>query len=275
MYLTHFDLFSASALLAIAALLLLPVCICNQVDLYLHVTDCHLAKHLLLNELMPKGVVFSVHFLFFADCSEGVFAAQVTPKPATSFDANILSVAPTAPRFSYLPISTPSLTSSALRNHPASTASPMAAGMGLVPTGPAALARPSDMLDQTGDYSFANINVGRAVSAVSAEQQRAVESASGTTLEVSLLVAPLSCDVMLLLKRTCAELSCVVVNMSSSSCCMPASLHASIVTIMSTSTRARQSLCKLNFCGAESAEQVLCWDNRHQPAPGCFWVAAG
>jgi len=61
--------------------------------------------------------------------------------------------------------------------------------MGLVPTGPATLARPSDMLDQTGDYSFANINVGRAVSAVSAEQQRAVESASGTTLEVSLLVA--------------------------------------------------------------------------------------
>ncbi|KAL0025084.1 hypothetical protein WJX79_007064 [Trebouxia sp. C0005] len=109
--------------------------------------------------------------------------SQVTPKPATSFDANILSVAPTAPRFSYLPISTPSLTSSALRNHPASTASPMAAGMGLVPTGPAALARPSDMLDQTGDYSFANINVGRAMSAVSAEQQRAVESASGTTLE--------------------------------------------------------------------------------------------
>ncbi|KAL0023565.1 hypothetical protein WJX77_002562 [Trebouxia sp. C0004] len=109
--------------------------------------------------------------------------SQVTPKPATSFDANILSVAPTAPRFSYLPISTPSLTSSALRNHPATTASPMAAGMGLVSTSPAALARPSDMLDQTGDYSFANINVGRAVSAVSAEQQRAVESASGTTLE--------------------------------------------------------------------------------------------
>lgn len=123
------------------------------------------------------------------NCQEGVSAAQVTPKPATSFDANILSVAPTAPRFSYLPISTPSLTSSALRNHPASTASPMTAGMGLVSTGPAALTRPSDMLDQTGDYSFANINVGRAVSAVSAEQQRAVESASGTTLEVSLLVA--------------------------------------------------------------------------------------
>ncbi len=161
----------------------------------------------LLNKLMSKHVVFSFLFLFFAECQEGVFAAQVTPKPAISFDANILSVAPTAPRFSYLPISTPSLTSSALRNHPASTASPMAAGMGLVPTGPAALARPSDMLDQTGDYSFANINVGRAVSAVSAEQQRAVESASGTTLEVSLLVAFLFYAVMLLLQYTACVLS--------------------------------------------------------------------
>ncbi len=161
----------------------------------------------LLNKLTPKGVVLSFLCLFFADCQEVVSAAQVTPKPATSFDANILSVAPTAPRFSYLPISTPSLTSSALRNHPASTASPMAAGMGLVFTGPAALARPSDMLDQTGDYSFANINVGRAVSAVSAEQQRAVESASGTTLEVSLLVAFLFYAVMLLLKCTAYVLS--------------------------------------------------------------------
>lgn len=110
----------------------------------------------------------------------------MTPKPATSFDANILSVAPTAARFSYLPISTPALTSAALRNLPTSTANPVSSGMGLVPTCLAGLARPSDMLDQIGDYSFANINVGRAVSTVSAEQQRAVDSASGTTLEVSL-----------------------------------------------------------------------------------------
>ena len=122
---------------------------------------------------------------------------QVTPKPATSFDANILSVAPTAPRFSYLPISTPSLTPAALRTHASTTASPMASAMGLVPTGPAGMTQPSDMLDQTGDYSFANINVGRAVSAVTAEQQRAVESASGTTLEVSLLSAcMLLCSVL-------------------------------------------------------------------------------
>jgi len=112
----------------------------------------------------------------------------VTPKPATALDANILSVAPTAPRFSYLPISTPSLNTAALRNHPPTTSNPISAGMGLVPAGPAGLARPSDMLDQTGDYSFANINVGRAVSAVSAEQQRAVKSVSGTTLEVSSIV---------------------------------------------------------------------------------------
>ena len=67
--------------------------------------------------------------------------------------------------------------------------------MGLVPTGPTGITQPSDMLDQTGDYSFANINVGRAVSAVTAEQQRAVESASGTTLEVSSLRHACSCAV--------------------------------------------------------------------------------
>ena len=64
-YLTHSDPVSAS-FLAIAALLLLPVCICNKVYSSVHV----------------------------ADCQEEVSAAQVTPKPATSFDANILSVAP-------------------------------------------------------------------------------------------------------------------------------------------------------------------------------------
>ena len=113
---------------------------------------------------------------------------QVTPKPATSFDANILSVASTAPRFSYLPISTPSLYHQPMRHMTANSALPASSGaaVGLVPSGPAGLARPSYMLEQTGDYSFANINVGRAVSAVAAEQQRAVESASGTTLEVSL-----------------------------------------------------------------------------------------
>ena len=119
-------------------------------------------------------------------------SVQVPPKPATSFDANILSLAPTAPRFSYLPISTPSLHLQAMRHMPASSTLPASSiagtgllhtGVGLVPTGPA---RPSDMLEQTGDYSFANISVGRAVSAVTAEQQRAVESASGTTLEVSI-----------------------------------------------------------------------------------------
>lgn len=112
---------------------------------------------------------------------------QITPKPATSFDANILSVAPTAARFSYLPISTPSLHSQPLRHMPSGSALPAAsgAGLGLISTGPTGLARPSDMLEQAGDYSFANINVGRAVSAATAEQQRAVESASGTTLEVS------------------------------------------------------------------------------------------
>ncbi|KAL3140348.1 hypothetical protein ABBQ38_004612 [Trebouxia sp. C0009 RCD-2024] len=116
--------------------------------------------------------------------------AQIPPKPATALDANILSLAPTAPRFSYLPISTPSLHLQTMRHMPARSALPASsiAGTGLLhpapavglPTGPA---RPSDMLEQTGDYSFANISVGRTVSAVTAEQQRAVESASGTTLE--------------------------------------------------------------------------------------------
>ena len=117
-----------------------------------------------------------------------MLSMQVTPKPATSFDANILSVAPTAPRFSYLPISTPSLHHQPMRHMTTNSALPASsgAGIGLVPTSPAGLARPSHMLEQNGDYSFANINVGRAVSAVTAEQQRAVESASGTTLEVSL-----------------------------------------------------------------------------------------
>lgn len=120
------------------------------------------------------------------------WAVQIPPKPATALDANILSLAPTAPRFSYLPISTPSLHLQTMRHMPARSALPASsiAGTGLLhpapavglPTGPA---RPSDMLEQTGDYSFANISVGRTVSAVTAEQQRAVESASGTTLEVS------------------------------------------------------------------------------------------
>jgi len=66
--------------------------------------------------------------------------------------------------------------------------------------------QPSDMLDQTVD-SVANINAGRAVSAVSAEQQRAVRSIPGTTLEVSLLVAFLFYAVMLLLKCTAHVLS--------------------------------------------------------------------
>ena len=69
-----------------------------------------------------------------------------------------------------------------MRHMPASSALPGSSGTGLVPI---SLTRPSDLLEQTGDYSFANINVGRAVSAVTAGQQRAVESASGTTLEVS------------------------------------------------------------------------------------------
>lgn len=130
---------------------------------------------------------------------------QVTPKPATSFDANILSVAPTAPRFSYLPISTPSLQNQPMRHVTAKSALPASngAGIGLVPTGPAGLARPSDMLEQTGDYSFANINVGRAVSAVTAEQQRAVESASGITLEVSIC-----CILFCLTPATCTKVSC-------------------------------------------------------------------
>lgn len=121
-----------------------------------------------------------------------VVTVQVPPKPATAFDANILSLAPTAPRFSYLPISTPSLHLQAMRHLPASSALPGSsmAGIGLLPTGPGVglvptgPTRPSDMLEQTGDYSFANISVGRAVSAVT-EQQRAVDSAGGTALEVS------------------------------------------------------------------------------------------
>ena len=130
---------------------------------------------------------------------------QVTPKPATSFDANILRVAPTAPRFSYLPISTPSLHHQSMRHMTPNSALPAAigAGVGLVPTGPSGLARPSDLLDQTGDYSFANINVGRAVSAVTAEQQRAVESASGTTLEVTIC-----CIWSYLTVMTCSQVSC-------------------------------------------------------------------
>ena len=81
--------------------------------------------------------------------------------------------------------------------------------MGLVPTGPAGLARPSDMLEQTGDYSFANINVGRAVSAVTAEQQLAVESASGTTLEVSICCIK-SCLKLMTWPRTPAFEGCSV-----------------------------------------------------------------
>ena len=112
---------------------------------------------------------------------------QITPKPATSLEANILSMASTAPRFSYLPVSTPSLTTSDLHNLQPATANLLSPSLhlGLAPGGPAALAKPSALLDQTGDYSFANINVGRSLSAANAEQQRAAQSASGTTLEVS------------------------------------------------------------------------------------------
>ena len=95
-------------------------------------------------------------------------------------------MAPTAPRFSYLPVSTPSLTSSNLHSLQPATANLLSPGaaLGLGPTSPAALAKPSALLDQTGSFSFANINVGRAMSAANAEQQKAAQSASGTTLEV-------------------------------------------------------------------------------------------
>ncbi len=76
---------------------------------------------------------------------------------------------------------------------------------------------------QTGNYSFARINAGRAVSAVSAEQQRAVKSACGTTLAVSMLVALLFlCAYAAHMHCICAEL----VNMSSSSSlCLPVGSH--------------------------------------------------
>ena len=111
----------------------------------------------------------------------------MTPKPATSLEANILSMAPIAARFSYLPVSTPSLTSSTPHGLQPATANLLSTGtsQGLVPASPAALAKPSALLDQTGSFSFAHINVGRAMSAANAEQQRAAQSASGTTLEVS------------------------------------------------------------------------------------------
>jgi len=44
LYLIHVDPVSASALLAIAAVFLLPVCICNKVDSNLRVADCHLGS---------------------------------------------------------------------------------------------------------------------------------------------------------------------------------------------------------------------------------------
>lgn len=43
--------------------------------------------------------------------------------------------------------------------------------------------RPFDVLDQTGNYSFANISVGRVVSAAGAEQ-RAAQSAESSPFQV-------------------------------------------------------------------------------------------
>lgn len=111
----------------------------------------------------------------------------MTPKPATSFTANILSIAATAPRFSYLPISNPALSSSALRRGINSTqqTAGLSTGLGAGGLAPATTSgRPFDVLDQTGNYSFANISVGRVVSAASAEQ-RAAQSAESTPFQVS------------------------------------------------------------------------------------------
>ena len=112
---------------------------------------------------------------------------QVTPKPATSFTANILSIAATAPRFSYLPVSNPALSSSALRRGINSTqqTAGMSSGLGAGGLATASTSgRSFDVLDQTGNYSFANISVGRVISAASAEQ-RAAQSAESTPFQVS------------------------------------------------------------------------------------------
>lgn len=101
----------------------------------------------------------------------------------------------TAPRFSYLPVSNPALNPSALRKGAVNTS--QAAGMtsGLV-AGRLAASSPAggpfEVLDQTGNYSFANISVGRVVATGSAEQKSA-QSSDSTPFQVCRAVTQSIC----------------------------------------------------------------------------------
>ncbi|KAK9806237.1 hypothetical protein WJX72_006789 [[Myrmecia] bisecta] len=98
--------------------------------------------------------------------------SEASIKSATSTEANLMSVAPTAARFAYLPISTPSLAAAGLRRLPSASPGGSSRGGG-------------EEAQSGGDYSFAAAFGGsKAINSAALEQQRAADSpASSSTFE--------------------------------------------------------------------------------------------
>ena len=86
-----------------------------------------------------------------------------------------MRMAPPAPRFAYLPISTPVVPQASLRRlpagHPASSHAAAAAGL---PSSDA----------EAGDYSFAGLESARVGSKGVISSQRSADTAAGSTIEV-------------------------------------------------------------------------------------------
>ena len=90
-----------------------------------------------------------------------------------------MRMAPSTTRFAYLPISTPAVPQSSLRRLVSSNPAAHAAGMG----GPAA-----SLGEEAGDYSFAGLESGRVGGKGVMESQRSSESATSSTIEVTILL---------------------------------------------------------------------------------------
>ncbi|KAK9836059.1 hypothetical protein WJX84_002269, partial [Apatococcus fuscideae] len=111
------------------------------------------------------GALFQLNWL------HGQAAGKAGPP---SMEANVMRMAPPAPRFAYLPISTPAVPPASLRrlavSHPTSTHS---SGTGA----------PSSPGGEAGDYSFAGLESGRVGSKGVMESQRSTDPAAGSTME--------------------------------------------------------------------------------------------
>lgn len=111
-----------------------------------------------------------------------------------SMEANVMCMAAPAPRFAYLPISTPSLPQSSLRRLALGQAAPSQSS-------PAASLSSADA--EAGDYSFAGLESARVGSKGVIPSQRSVDLATGSTMEVSSLASP---HMLAMRKPTCTVL---------------------------------------------------------------------